>query len=136
MITGRCECGNVQYQVSAELVDYCHCHCSICRRIGGAPYVTWGGVARDKFSYLAGEQDIRIYSFTDRADSISCSNCSSTLAVDFKTEPDMFYITLGCVNGDVALPADGFHQFVESKAPWHVITDDLPQYGGWAVEPE
>lgn len=130
MITGRCECSKVQYQVAGEITDYCHCHCSICRRIGGAAFVSWGGVARDAFSYVSGEDGVRRYSFSEKADSIFCATCGSTLLVDFKPEADMLYITMGTVNGDVDCPG-GYHQFVGSKAPWYEICDDLPQYEGW-----
>jgi hypothetical protein len=130
MITGRCECAKVRYEVRGELTEFCHCHCSICRRIHGAAFVTWGQVSRDQFTYLAGEDHLRTYSYSDRADSLFCDNCGSTLLVDFKTEVDMLYITMGTVDGDVKRPG-GFHQFVGSKAPWLEICDDLPQHEGW-----
>ena len=79
MITGRCECGKVQYEVKGELKDYCHCHCSICRRIHGAAFATWGGISRDKFTYLSGENNLKIYSYSERSDSIFCDNCGYTL---------------------------------------------------------
>lgn len=134
MITGKCECGAVEYQVDGELVDYCHCHCSICRRIHGAPFVTWGGITRDELSFTSGEDNLRDYAFSDRSDSISCKTCSSVIMVDFKAEPHMLYITLGTVDGNIELPDNGFHQFVGSKAPWYEITDDLPQYEGWSAD--
>ncbi|HIG39029.1 MAG: GFA family protein [bacterium] len=130
MITGRCECARVQYAVDGEIVDFSHCHCSICRRIHGAAFATWGGVARDKFSYLSGEDSLKIYAFSVNADSIFCKHCGSTLLVDFKPEPEALYITLGTVDGTVKCPP-GYHQFVGSKAPWFEIHDELPQYKGW-----
>ena len=133
MITGRCGCAKVRYEVDCELVDFCHCHCSICRRIHGAAFATWGGVSRDKFTYLSGENHLKIYSFSDKADSIFCDQCGSTLLVDFKPTTDMLYITLGTVDGDVKCPP-GFHQFVGSKAPWFEICDELPQHDGWPDE--
>lgn len=131
MITGRCGCGTVRYEVAGELSEYCHCHCSICRRIHGAAFVTWGTVSRDEFRYVSGEDHLKIYSFSDRADSIFCDTCGSTVLVDFKTEVDRLYITLGTVDGDVKCPAPGCHQFAGSKAPWYEICDDLPQHDDW-----
>jgi hypothetical protein len=130
MITGRCECARVRYQVDGEISDFCHCHCSICRRIHGAAFATWGGVARDAFRFVSGEDQLSTYAYSDRSDSIFCSNCSSTLLVDFKTEVDMLYITMGTVDGEVKCPPV-YHQFAGSKAPWHEITDDAPQHEGW-----
>lgn len=133
MITGRCECDQVKYQADCELVDFCHCHCSICRRLHGAAFVSWGGIARDSFTWLSGAQDIKAYPFSENADSLFCDNCGSRLLVDFKPEAHMLYLALGTVDGDVNCP-DGFHQFVGSKAPWFEIYDDLPQYDGWPDE--
>ena len=133
MIMGRCECKRVQYEVKGELKEFCHCHCSICQRLHGAAFATWGGIARDEFTYKSGEKDLKKYAFSENADSIFCSNCGSTVLVDYKPEADMLYITLGTVIGDVACPP-GFHQFVSSKAPWFEICDELPQYDEWPDE--
>lgn len=133
MITGRCACEKVQYQVDGKLVDFCHCHCSICRRLHGAAFASWGGVARADFSYTAGEDETKRYAFSENADSIFCDHCGSTLFVDFKPEQNMFYIALGTVEGNPDCPP-GFHQFVGSKAAWFDIHDDMPQHDGWPEE--
>lgn len=65
MITGHCECGAVRYSARGPITDFSHCHCSMCRRLHGAP----------------------------------------------------------------DLPA-GYHQYVDSRAPWLEIYDDLPQFSG------
>ncbi len=133
MIKGRCECAKVQYEIDGELAEYCHCHCSICRKLHGAAFTTWGGVRRNEFTYTSGESELRKYTFSENADSFFCGVCGSRILVDFKPEPHMLYITMGTVVGDVSCPP-GFHQFVGSKAPWFEITDDLPQYDEWPDE--
>ncbi|HJL60761.1 MAG TPA: GFA family protein [Pseudomonadales bacterium] len=133
MITGRCECAKVRYEVDCELKDFCHCHCSICRRLHGAAFASWGGIARDKFSYISGEDSVKRYAFSENSDSIFCTHCGSRLLVDCKPETHMLYLALGTADGDLACPP-GFHQFVGSKARWHEIHDDLPQYDEWPDE--
>jgi hypothetical protein len=130
VINGKCACAAVQYQVAGDLIDYCHCHCSICRKLHGAAFATWGGVSRGQFSLLSGADNLGTYAFSDNADSIFCKTCSSTVLVDFKPESHMLYIAMGTMDGDVDCPT-GFHQFVGSKAPWFEITDTLPQHQGW-----
>jgi hypothetical protein len=130
VIYGRCDCSKVQYQVDGELVDFCHCHCSICRRLHGAAFVTWGGIKREELSYTSGEENLAVYPFSENSDSIFCTHCGSRLLVDFKPDAHMLYIALGTVTGDIDCPS-GFHQFTGSKAPWYEITDDLPQYEEW-----
>ena len=134
MITGQCQCTTVRYQVSGDLEEFTHCHCTICRRIHSAAFTSWGGVSRGEFFFTAGEGNLGVYALSDRADSMFCKTCSSTLLVDYKTEPDRLYITLGTVDGNVEYP-DGFHIFVGNKAPWYEIADNLPQHDGWNVEP-
>ena len=127
MINGRCECGRVAYEVDAEILEFSHCHCSQCRRLHGAAYATFAAVARDKFRYVSGEADIKVYASSDANDRMFCSECGSNIFVDAKPEPDVLYVCMGTVDGNPPCPP-GFHAFVGSKAAWHEITDDLPQY--------
>ena len=130
MITGKCECGTVKYEVSGEATEYCHCHCSICRRLHGAAFVSWCEVARKEFTFVSGKDSLRRYAFSERLDSLFCEDCGSRMFVDSKPETDKLYIAMGTLDGDITLPP-GFHQFVGSKAPWFEISDDLPLHDEW-----
>jgi hypothetical protein len=130
MITGKCECGRVQYEVAAGITDFSHCHCSQCRRLHGAAFASFGTVLRNKFRYVSGEPDLKIYASSEAIDRVFCGNCGSNILADFKPEPEVLYITMGTVLGDPKLPP-GYHLFVGSKAPWYDICDDLPQYDVW-----
>jgi hypothetical protein len=133
MISGHCECNRVKFEVEAEISDFSHCHCSQCRRLHGAAYATFAGVPRDGFKYTAGETDISIYKSSPTHDRVFCGNCGSDIMVALTEEPDIYYLCMGVVDGDPALPA-GYHIFVGSKAPWHEIVDDLDKYD--AAPPE
>ena len=127
MITGHCECGSVKFQIDGEVHDFSHCHCSQCRRLHGAAYASFAGVARKDFSYLSGESDLATYASSDTHDRVFCRRCGSNILVALDTEPDDYYVALGTVNGDPELPT-GYHIFVGSKAPWHSINDGLEQH--------
>ena len=127
MITGRCECGRIRYEAGGDIKDFSHCHCSQCRRLHGAAYATFAGISRDKFRYVSGETDIKIYASSESNDRVFCTECGSNILVDSKQEPEALYISMSTVDGDPPRPT-GYHAFVGSKAPWHEITDDLEQY--------
>lgn len=127
MMNGHCECGRVQFEVDGEIDDFSHCHCSQCRRLHGAAYATFAGVARDKFRYLSGEGDVSKYDSSNTHQRLFCSNCGSNILVALDTEPDALYVAMSIIDGDPPRPP-GYHIFVGSKAPWHEITDDLPQH--------
>lgn len=127
MIHGHCECKRVTYQADCEISDFSHCHCSICRRLHGAAYGTFAGVKANKFRYLSGEEDIKIYASSDDHKRVFCGNCGSNILVSVDGYLDDLYLSMGAVDGNPSHPA-AYHIFVGSKAPWHEITDDFPQY--------
>ncbi len=127
MIQGHCECKRVTYQADCEISDFSHCHCSICRRLHGAAYGTFAGVKANKFRYLSGEEDLKIYASSDDHKRVFCGNCGSNILVSVDGYPDDLYLSMGAVDGNPSHP-EAYHIFVGSKAPWHEITDDFPQY--------
>ncbi len=44
MIEGGCQCGTLRYAADGEVSDLSHCHCSMCRKLHGAAYVTFAAV--------------------------------------------------------------------------------------------
>ena len=132
MITGRCECGAVQYQVTGEINDYSHCHCSQCRRLHGAAFASFGGVARKDFSYVSGETEVSSYNSSDTHQRLFCRHCGSNILVDLSTEPENLYLAMGTMNDNPQCPP-GYHIYVGSRAPWYSFDDNAPQYD---TEPE
>ncbi len=127
MFSGHCECGRIQFEVDGEINDFSHCHCSQCRRMHGAAFATFAGVARNKFRYLSGEADISVYPSSATHERVFCAKCGSNILVALSEEPDSLYLSMSAIDGDPPRPP-GYHIFVGSKAAWHEITDDLPQY--------
>ncbi|MEH6589617.1 MAG: GFA family protein [Halioglobus sp.] len=132
MITGKCECGAVKYTVDSEINDFSHCHCSQCRRLHGAAFASFAGVSRAAFRYECGEQDVKSYASSNSHGRIFCSHCGSNILVELESEPESLYLAMGAMEGNPPLPP-GYHIYVGSKAPWHHISDNLPQYD---TEPE
>lgn len=133
MINGHCECGRVSYEVDGAITDFSHCHCSQCRRLHGAAYATFAGVARNEFRYLCGDSALTTYASSGHNDRVFCSKCGSNILVDHKPDADYLYLCMGTVDDNPPCPR-GYHQFVGSKAPWHEIADDLEQYEEWAPD--
>lgn len=134
MITGRCECKRVRYQVDGEITDFSHCHCGQCRRLHGAAFASFGGVARGEFSYLSGESDLSSYESSESHARIFCRNCGSNIMVDLVGEADILYLAMGTMDGHPECPP-GYHIYVGSKAPWYQISDQQPQFDTEPDEP-
>lgn len=127
MIKGHCECRRVSFEADSEITDYSHCHCSQCRRMHGAAFATFAGVASDKFHYLSGEEDVTIYASSHNHNRAFCSVCGSNIGVELTDYPDEFYVSMSAVEGDPDKP-EGYHIYVGSKAPWYEINDGQKQY--------
>lgn len=130
MITGGCQCGKVKYEADSKISDLSHCHCLMCRKLHGAAFATFAGVARDKFRWTAGDEAVKTYPSSETSNRHFCGHCGAQILVDYKPEPDVLYLTMGTVDGNPECPPD-YHQFAGSKAPWHEITDGKPQHDGW-----
>jgi len=127
MITGHCECGGVSFELNGEIMDLSHCHCSQCRRLHGAAFATYAEIARQDFRYVSGEARLKTYASSAGHDRVFCSTCGSNIMVTIDSDPDVLYLSMGSIDGDPSCPP-AYHIYAGSKAPWHEITDDLPQY--------
>ncbi|MEO1246740.1 MAG: GFA family protein [Pseudomonadota bacterium] len=127
MLSGGCECGQVRFEVYGEIEDFSHCHCSQCRRLHGAAFATFAGVRRNRFRYTRGEDAAARYASSERNVRVFCAKCGSTILVVPREEPDMLYLSMSAVEGNPERP-EGYHAWVGSRAPWHEISDGLPQF--------
>ena len=126
MFEGKCECEKVQFQVTGDVQELSHCHCSQCRRLHGAAFATFATVNRREFSFVTGEAAISQYASSAEITRLFCSSCGSTIAAD-AGEPGHLYVSMSIVRGEPKLPA-AYHEFVGSKAHWYEILDDAPRY--------
>ena len=127
MIRGHCECGCISFEADCEISDFSHCHCSQCRRLHGAAFATFAEVEADKFRYVSGEENTRIYISSPNGERVFCAKCGSNILAVLKSIPDYLYLSMGAIVGNPAHPP-AYHTYVGSKAPWHEITDGGPQY--------
>src|SRR5688500_14841635 len=128
MITGGCLCGAVRYEVTGPFLRAGHCHCPRCRKHSGAAIGTQGRVRREDFRLVSGEEALRVYRpAPDAAVKVFCSICGSSIFGGTWPEGPEVSIRLGSVDGDPGIRPQ-YHTFVDSRAPWDEITDDLPQF--------
>ena len=135
-ITGRCLCGNVEFQLFLPLEEITHCHCQSCRLSRGVAFVTWTSVPPDRFSYLRGEAGVSWYRSSPGVQWGFCRNCGSSMfyIADQKGHPDgpklnHVYVSLGSLTSEIAdLPIA--HVSYEERVSWHDVSDDLPKFRG------
>ena len=127
MIRGSCLCGGVRFEIDGPLKGASHCHCSMCRKAHGAAFGTYAAAKAADFRVVSGENRITRYRSSAGIVRTFCARCGSTLQWLRESKPDVVDVALGVVDGDPGV-RPLHHIYVGSKAPWHEITDDLPQY--------
>src|SRR5437762_3351156 len=61
MLTGRCLCGGVRYEIDGEIGSVVCCHCSQCRRASGTAFATNASVRAEHFRLIAGQDLLTEY---------------------------------------------------------------------------
>jgi len=127
ILTGKCFCGTVQYEVADAFRYAMNCHCSNCRRTTGSAFKPFAGIERAKLALAKGADGLLLYGTPDANDT-HCGRCGSLL-YSVVRNGGYVHVTMGTlVDAPTIRPSR--HIFVGSKAPWFTITDDLPQYEG------
>lgn len=128
MITGSCLCGGVRFEIAEAAGPFELCHCSRCRKASGSAFFAGLGVRTEDFRLLAGRELIHSYEapILERPPAYRksfCSRCGSPVPDPAST---WFEIPAGLLDDDPGARPDR-HIFIELRAPWFEIADDLPQ---------
>lgn len=125
MARGRCFCGFIQYTADGTPYDETNCHCSICRRVSGAPFVAWFTVPVSRFRILSGQPST--FRSSDHGTRTFCPRCGTPLTFRSDRSPAEIDITVCSLeHPELVTPKD--HTYVQSKVPWVEIADGLPAF--------
>jgi hypothetical protein len=127
MLTGRCLCGAVRYEIEGSVRHITHCHCQMCRKAHGAAFATYAPLARRRFRLTNGADQLRSYRSSEHVTRQSCGVCGSQLFWLDEKHPEIISVTLGTVDGDPGGRPEA-HIYAKHRACWYEISDGLPQY--------
>jgi hypothetical protein len=129
MLTGGCFCGSIRYELTGTPFQESNCHCSICRRTTGAPFVTWFSMPRSGFRLLGGE--LSRFESSASATRSFCPQCGAQLLFEHADFPDEIAITTSSLDDPERVPPKG-HIHTSSKLGWIKLADRMPEYPeGW-----
>lgn len=122
MISGRCECGSVQFEVEDVRETVTVCHCSQCRRTSGHLWASTHALF-DAVKFTA-DDGLTWYASSGDAKRGFCNRCGSSLFYRMNNE-DGVGIAAGCLDETVNLHI-GKHIFTEDKGSYYGTPDDAP----------
>jgi hypothetical protein len=116
----------VEYAVADAFRYAMNCHCSNCRRATGSAFKPFAGIERNQLRIARGREAVSIYGDEAAAHDVHCATCGSLL-YSVVREGTYVHVAMGTLIDDPTI-RPSMHIFVGSKAKWHQITDNLPQY--------
>lgn len=122
-LSGGCLCGAVRYEIGEVVGEPSTCHCRMCQKHAGAPFIHFVTVPRDRL-HVAGE--MRLYRSSPYAERGFCPACGSTLSFAYHHEPDRIGIAAVTLDDPEAIPPQR-HWGVESQLSWLKLDDGLPR---------
>jgi len=125
MLKGGCFCGAIRYEAGGTPFDETVCHCSICRRTAGAPFVAWFSVLSSEFRFLQGTP--ARYRSSDKATRTFCPRCGTQLTFQHDDRLEEIDVTT-CSLDDPELVQPRDHSRISSKLGWVKLGDGLPEY--------
>ncbi len=120
-VSGRCLCGEVQYEVRGALRPVIACHCNTCRRFTGGIWMATA--ARREHLTILGEGSLSWYQSSARARRGFCAHCGANLFLDHAGRPYRV-ITAGTLNKPTGLNL-AVHIFTDEAGDYYELTDDV-----------
>ena len=112
-LTGGCQCGAVRYRIDAAPAGSI-CHCRMCQKASGGPFMAFGGVPNVSFVVTRGA--LSIYRSSEIAERGFCAACGTPLTYSMLGGQSVG-VTLGSLDDPGAVaPKEQFG--AESRLPW------------------
>ena len=112
--SGGCQCGAVRFRVHGTPAKIELCHCRMCQKAMGGPFMAYASVGLGQLEWTRGEPAYwRSSAIARRA---FCATCGTPLGW-VEDERGDFDLTLGCFDNAPAQTPTA-HVGVESRLPW------------------
>lgn len=117
MVQGGCYCGEIRYEIDLDNVEHrvADCHCTICRRTSGAPYVTWLLLPKENFRYVEGTP--AILQSSAHGTRYFCKHCGTPLVCLVGEHPERIDVTTGSLDRPEQFEPT-MQAFTDTKLPW------------------
>jgi hypothetical protein len=124
LFAGGCQCGAVRYVLKAQPTGAVICHCRMCQKAGGAPFMAFAGVKIADFVVARGA--VATYASSEIAERGFCAACGTPLTYQMKGG-DRISVTIGSLDRPAEM-APGAQLGVEARIAWLETIAGLPEH--------
>jgi hypothetical protein len=120
--TGGCQCGEVRYELLAASEHASICHCRMCQKASGGPFMAFARVTKEQLRWTRGHPALfRSSSLVERG---FCAACGTPLTYNFVERP-YISVTVGSLDDPEAVRPD-LQYGVEGRLSWFPGLTSLP----------
>lgn len=125
MLSGKCHCGAIRYEMPETAIHQALCHCDDCRRHAGAPVVAWAMVKSDEVKIEGAPQ---VYASSEHGKRHFCGTCGTSLFYTNQSMlPGMTDVQIATLDMPEKLPPKAEIQIAE-RISWMTPIGGLPQF--------
>lgn len=132
VLTGGCQCGAIRYAFYAMPVEGYVCHCRMCQKAVGGPFLTVAPVALADFAWTRGTP--KVYRSSTVAVRDFCGVCGTPLS--FRSDGSgSISITLGSLDHPEKRPPT-LQYDLDARIPWVAHLGEVPGRHDPGLKPE
>jgi hypothetical protein len=121
--TGGCQCGAVRYALKTPPEESSICHCRMCQKASGQPFMALARVKYGALTWTRGTPTM--FQSSNLAERGFCRDCGTPLTYRF-VEDDNISVAVGSLDDPRAAPPT-VQYGVESELPWCAALPALPR---------
>ena len=121
-LTGGCQCGAVRYELAKPPMRASVCHCRMCQKASGQPFMAFAFVRQEDLRWTRGIPSV--FKSSNMAQRGFCKDCGTPLTYQFHSE-EIAVMTGSLDDPSAAPPTEQYG--VESMIPWCATIGDLPR---------
>jgi hypothetical protein len=126
---GGCLCGAVGLRLTLPSKWVAHCHCTLCQRAHGAPFVTWAGFDAAQVAIADPDGCLRWYRSSAHGERAHCGRCGTPLLFRSPRWPGELHVARACIPAPLDREPEA-HVHWASRVAWLDWHDDLPRVAG------
>jgi hypothetical protein len=121
---GGCLCGAIRYRVTGKQLRGTICHCSICKKWSGSPFLSWALFNKGQFGWIRGAPGT--IKATPAVARKFCERCGSPLTFEFTDSSEIMGVTTGTLDEpDEFRPTR--HNWTSKEVSWLDMAAKLPR---------
>lgn len=126
-IEGKCQCGQVSYQLKAAPQMVAACHCTECQKLATAPFSVTAMVKAEEIDFSGEMSEWRRPAESGNVNAAKfCPNCGNRIYHFDPELPELIKLKLKPVNlKDDAIFAPKVHVWTKEKVSWYTIPEGV-----------